>query len=120
MTPFDYINSINNKNIIEELEDYNRYVIDIGLSYFVDTILFVNEINQFPKMENQMHYDFLYNSIPKKKRFSKWNKKENDDDIDLIKEVYSVNSIKGKQYKKILTEEQLKYLRNMKGGKNGN
>ncbi len=118
MTPFDYINAINNKTEVEDFTDYNRYVIDLGLSYFKDTVLVVNEINKYSKIPSEQHFDFLINVISKKKRFSKWQKKEIDSDLNLIQEIYGVSLTKAKQYKKLLTEENMKYIRNMKGENN--
>lgn len=119
MTPFDYVNSINNKTEVEDFEEYNRFVIDLAFSYFKDTILIVNELNKYSRIPNEQHYDFLNNVVSKKKRFSKWHKKELDDDLNLIQELYNVSLTKAKQYRKILTKSDMEYIRNMKGGKDG-
>ena len=50
MNPFDYLNAINStkKNImVDEVTEkaYSPFLINRGLSYFSDTILFANEMN---------------------------------------------------------------------------
>lgn len=122
MTPFDYIKSINSKNYIENVDldkEYTQYVVNTGFSYFMDTVLICNEINKY-QTDNLRHYDFLYYMIRKQNRFSKWNKKNKEDDeiINLLCEIYNVNKITAKEYMVILNEDQIKELKKLKGGKN--
>jgi hypothetical protein len=64
MTPFDYINAINaNKDIIgssdnpEEVEkEYTPFMVNRGLSYFVDTILYANEMNSASDISNKLQF----------------------------------------------------------------
>ena len=52
MTPFDYLNAINltKKNIFAEDpladKEYVPYIVNRGLSYFPDTVLYANEMNK--------------------------------------------------------------------------
>ena len=51
MTPFDYLNAINQSKenlIVDELseKEYVPFVVNKGLSYFPDTILYANEMNR--------------------------------------------------------------------------
>ncbi len=81
MSPFDFLNSINDtkKDLFEDPQaekDYNAFLVNRGLSYFPDTILFANEMNIKRDTPKQWQFDFLRLAIPKKKRFSKWHKKK--------------------------------------------
>ena len=77
MNPFDYLKSINTtkKNImVDDLteKEYNAFIINRGLSFFPDTVLYANEMNLNHHLDSRLQYDFLINIIKKKKRFTKW------------------------------------------------
>jgi len=124
MNHFDYLNSINDnkKNImIDDLaeKDYNSFMVNRGLSYFYDTALLANEMNQRAHLDNKMQYDFLRTVIRKKKRFSKWGKAEKLKDVDAIKQYYGYSREKAFQVLSLLTPDQLKHihLKLSKGGR---
>ena len=124
MNHFDYLNSINDnkKNImIDDLaeKDYNSFMVNRGLSYFYDTALLANEMNQRAHLDNKMQYDFLRTVIRKKKRFSKWGKAEKLKDLDAIKQYYGYSREKAFQVLSLLTPDQLKHihLKLSKGGR---
>ena len=130
MKPFDYLNAINytKENIIEESDNpelaeklYPPYMINRGLSYFTDTILFANEMNIRHQCDNKLQFEFFLNSIRKRKRFSKWFKKEQDENLDIIMSHYGYSYEKAKQVLSLFTEEKLKQLRDKRfeGGMNG-
>ena len=72
MNPFEYANDLMIKESydtdIEQRKDYKEFLINRSLSYQLDLIYAVNEINRYPDVEKKLHYDFLHNIIPKKKR----------------------------------------------------
>lgn len=122
MKPFDYLNAINftKENIIQnsnnpELAEqlYVPYVVNKGLSYFIDTILLCNEINQRHYVDHKLQFDFLINTIRKRKRFSKWYKKEEDDSLDLLSKHYGYSYEKAKQVLPLLNEKELNKIKNM-------
>lgn len=118
---WDYVNNITEKKGIMEIDDsiYNSYMINKALSFFPDTILLVNEIN-LSNITNQMNYDFLYNIISKKRRFSKWHKQDQvlQNKLDLIIEYFSCNMTRAKEYLEILTDNDLSIMKDkmQKGG----
>jgi len=121
---FDYLSSINDnkKNImIDDLaeKDYNSFMVNRGLSYFYDTALLANEMNQRAHVDSKMQYDFLRTVIRKKKRFSKWGKAEKLKDVDAIKQYYGYSREKAFQVLSLLTPDQLKHihLKLSKGGR---
>jgi hypothetical protein len=125
MSPFDYINAINftKQNLFEDPQahkDYNAWIVNKGLSYFPDTLLYANEMNRHYGIPKNWQFSFLLNSITKKKRFSKWSKKDTiSDSLRLVKEYYGYSNEKAKQALSVLSEEQLAMIEQKlyKGGK---
>ena len=126
MTPFDYLNAINltKKNIFAEDpladKEYVPYIVNRGLSYFPDTVLYANEMNKRYDAPNEWQFSYLLNSISKKKRFSKWNKKDAEtESFRLVQEYYGYSSEKTKEALTILTDDQLVMIKEklFKGGK---
>jgi len=126
MTPFDYINAINaNKDIIgssdnpEEVEkEYTPFMVNRGLSYFVDTILYANEMNSASDISNKLQFDYLRNSIKPKKRFSKWAKRLSSENISVIKEIYKYSDRRAIEVLSLLSDSQIALLKEKlkKGG----
>lgn len=125
MSPFDYINAINftKQNLFEDPQahkDYNAWIVNKGLSYFPDTLLYANEMNRHYGIPKDWQFSFLLNSITKKKRFSKWSKKDSiSESLRLVKEYYGYSNEKAKQALSILSEKQLAMIEQKlyKGGK---
>ena len=116
MTPFDFLNAINQskKDLIKEdptnEKEYSAWMVNRGLSYFPDTVMYANEMNQRHQISNKWQFQFLLNSIPKKKRFSPWFKREEEKNLKLVMDCYGYSSEKAKQVLGILTPEQLKTI----------
>lgn len=124
----DFLNAINlsKKNLMEDdpltENEYPPFVINRSLSYFQDTVLYANEMNLRPHIETRLQNDYYLNSVRKKKRFSRWLKPDQDDDIDAIKEYYSCSEMKAREMLSIFTDNQLSLIhqRLQRGGiKNG-
>ena len=103
-------------------KEYPPFVVNRTLSYFLDTIMYANEINTHHHADNKLQFDYLLNSIRSKRRFSRWLKPDENKNLDVIKEYYGYSNQKAKDALNILTEDQLSLLskRMEKGGlKNG-
>jgi hypothetical protein len=116
MNFFDYLNSINTtkKDIMVTDQDqkaYTSYMVNRGLSYFPDTVLLANMMNQRYHLSSKMQYDFLRNAVPPKKRFSKWFKSEKLNDINLISDYFNVSQQKAKEYSYLLSNEDINIIR---------
>ena len=113
----DWLNSINfNKNnLIEEdpssIRDYPPYIINRCLSGHLDTILFANEMNRYPNLDKDMQYSFYLNTLRKRKRFSPWLRKDIVTDLEIIKQYYGYSNEKASQALKILSKQQLDYIK---------
>ena len=126
MSPFDFLNAINDtkQNMFDDPQaekDYNAFLINRGLSYFPDTIMYANEMNKNSMISKKMQFDFLMNSIPKRKRFSKWHKKDvSTDKLLLIQNYYKYNEARALEIMDLLTDEKIIIIENKmnKGGRN--
>ena len=126
MTPFDFINAINltKKDLFAEdpqaNKDYVPFIVNRGLSYFPDTILYANEMNRNSGIDSDWQFSFLLNSISKKKRFSKWAKKDAEtEDFRLVKEYFGYSDSKAQEALSVLSGNQLTMIKEKlyKGGK---
>ena len=124
ISPFDFVKSINDtkENLITDdwsEDQYNAFIVNKALSFTPDTIIYANEMNSRPHLEKVLQYQFLINIVRKKKRFSKWIKKEKIEAIDIIKEYYGYNTDKARQAVSILSKEQIDDIKFKlyKGGK---
>lgn len=123
MNPFEYLTSINYSKddiMVDDIAEkqYNSFVINRSLSYFPDTVAFANELNRLHHTDNKLKYHFLINSIRKRKRFSKWDKPELVNDIEVVKEYYGYSNEKARQALTLLSANQIEELKKKvsKGG----
>ena len=113
----DWLNSINftKENLIEDpdaISSYPPYIVNRCLSGHLDTVLFANEMNKYSNLDKDMQYSFFLYTLRKRKRFSPWLKKEQVDDLDLVKKHYGYSNEKAKVAVSLLTKTQLEYIRN--------
>ena len=111
--PFEFIKSISNskKDILENEKDYNAFMVNRGLSYFPDTVIYANEMNRFHHLDQRLQYHFLINTIRKRNRFSKWNKSIESENISAIKKFYGYSNEKARDVLPLLSNENLKTIR---------
>ena len=113
----EWLNSINtNKNnLIDEDPDiekqYPAYIINRCLSGHIDAVMFANEMNKHPNLAKKLQYDFFLNSLRKWKRYSPWRRKEQIENLELVKKYYGYSNEKAKQVLHILTREQFSFIR---------
>ena len=112
----DYLNSINLKTADlsgDELamKKYPAFVINKCLSGFMDTIIHANEMNGMAHLDRDLQYQYFLYSVRKSKRFSPWQKKESNKDIELVKQYYGYNYDKAEQAVRILSRKQLDILK---------
>ena len=116
MTPFDYLKAINEtkEDVMLTSQDekkYSSFIVNRGLSFFMDTIFQANEINRNHHLDSRLQFDYLLNSIRQKKRYSKWLKPEKLDDLDIVKEYYGFGNEKAKNALQVLSVDQMAYIR---------
>lgn len=121
-------NSISNGKKIELDGDYSQWRVNSIVAGYDGCAPIVNEMNIRYNVTDQMHYDYLFGSVRKMKRYGK---KKTDQDkrqeqeekkkealITLISCYYKYNKLRAKEALKILTAEQIEYIKQKqeKGG----
>jgi hypothetical protein len=109
------------KNVIteENERDYMPFIVNRALSFHRDCVIQANEMNKFPATDRIMQYHFLLNKVRGYKRpFQPWQKREKNEDLDAIKEYYSINNEKAIEALSILSHDQIDEIkyRIRKGG----
>ena len=112
---FDYIGTINNKDkyLGDTLSGYNSYIANRALSNYKDCSLIVSEANKFPFINEKAHYDYFYYKLKKSKRFSKWYKRIDPENLDMIKQYFGLSTRKAEEAIKVLSDndlDKIKYL----------
>jgi hypothetical protein len=129
LTPFSFVNEINvgkrdimrdqngdHSDLLEKV--YNPYITNRSLSYFNDSVLHANEMNKNHHIDSRLQNSYLINTIRKRKRFSKWIKSTELDDLEAVKTCYSYSNEKARQVLTLLSHEQIAELKQRvyKGG----
>jgi len=128
--PYDwrYENSISNGKKIDIDTDYSQWRINSIVAGYDGCAGIVNEMNIHYNVTDQMHYDYLFGSIRKMRRMGK--KKTEDEKrkeqeakryealLTLVSAYYKYNKLRAKEALKILTAEQIEYIKQKqeKGG----
>jgi hypothetical protein len=117
MNPFEFVKSINEKtgNLIANDQDMERqympFLVNRGLSFTADTILAANEMNSVPFLDKKLQYDYLYSTVRKKKRYSKWIKAEQNELEDIIIEYYGVSRKRACEYLLMLQQQDIQEIK---------
>jgi hypothetical protein len=110
------------KSVFKDDYDYKEYkpfVVNRALSYHMDCVLYVNEMNKKPSIDSDMQYSYLLNTIrPMKRKFQPWQKSEVDKDIECVKQYFGYSNEKAKEALRILSNEQVAEIKakTTKGG----
>ena len=124
----DYLNAINHtKEPLMDTEDeqwerkYPPYIVNKCVAPFQDTIMLVNEINQFHHLDKKLQFDFLINSLRPRKRSTPWVKAMKLENLEYVKEFYGYDNEKAKGALDILDDEQISAIKQKmnKGGRDG-
>jgi hypothetical protein len=126
--PFVYADSVSasKKNLMrgsanDELAEkgYKPFLTNRSMSYHQDAILYANEMNMRPHLDNKPQYEYLLNTLRKRKRYAKWAKQTPDASVEMIMEYFGYGRSKAEDALKILTDEQLAMIEVAldKGGK---
>ena len=109
----DWLNSINfnKKDLSEDIREYPPYIVNKCLSGHLDCVLFANEMNRYHFLDKDMQYTFYLNTLRKKKRFSPWMRKDKISDLECVKRYYGYNTDNATQALKILSNEQIDFIK---------
>jgi len=112
------------KNVFNDerdYKDYKAYMVNRALSFHMDCVLYANEMNLHPGLDEDMQYQYLLNTIrPMKRKFQPWQKADVLRDIECVKEYFGYSNQKAKDALHILSDDQLEQIRKHtdKGGIN--
>jgi hypothetical protein len=109
----DWINSISftKEDLSESVKEYPPFIVNKCLSGHIDCVMYANEMNRYHHLDKDLQYSFYLNSLRKKKRFSPWLRKDKVTDLECVKKYYGYNNEKASQALKILTKEQLAFIK---------
>jgi len=102
-----------------DYKDYKPFLVNRALSYHIDCVLYVNELNKLPSMDSDMQYQYLLNSIrPMKRKFQPWQKSSTSKDIESVKEYFGYNNQRAKEALALMTDDQIAEIKRRidKGG----
>ena len=124
----EYLKAINeskqdlmNTNDEAWVKKYPAYIINRCLSMFWDTLPQANEMNGYHFLDNKIQFQFLINSVRKKKRFGgRWLKQSKLKDLEYVKEYYGYSNEKAREALNILSTKQIEDIKLSleKGGRN--
>ena len=115
-SPFDYVKSIQktkedlirtSDNKEQAVKEYLPFIVNKALSFYVDSILYANEMNLHNNLDNDLQYDYYLNSVRKQNRVFTWFKKDQDKTLDNISNYYSVNRQGAKEICNLLTVDTI-------------
>jgi hypothetical protein len=109
----DWLNSINftKEDLSEHIKSYPPYIVNRCLSGHLDCVMYANEMNKYPGLDKDMQYSFYINTLRKKKRFSPWIKKDKIENLESVKQYYGYSNEKAQQALKILSNEQINFIK---------
>lgn len=113
---FDFVNDITSqkRGVFDEKSErqYPPFMINKAMSQNKDTALLANELNKAVVDDKQMHYDFLFWSVPARKRYGKWAKAEpnNEELLAGIKSEFECSTRIAKRYEKVMKDTEKKRI----------
>jgi len=122
---FDFLGDLNQRksNILrqdpEAERDYSPWIINLGMSMNVETIMYANEMNRCYGTTKTMQYDFYTHAVRSGRRYAKWAKDGKDKEVEALQEYYQINRHKATDLLLLLTEQQIEDIKMKlkKGGK---
>ena len=123
-TPFDYVKAISftkEDMIVDDIteKDYNPFIVNRALSMGIDTVLQANEMNQRHHLSKKLQFDFLLNSISKRKRFDKWQKADKSEELDYVRAYYNYSYPKAIAALSVLSNQQIDTIKKKIDNKGG-
>lgn len=122
MTPFDFANGLmtSRENLMtpETRDQYVPFIINRHFSYFADLVHYANDMNLAHHLTKETQNTFYLNTLPKRKRYSKWEKKQSDLVIQAISAYFQCNEARAEEYVALLPDDVKAKILNDVGMKN--
>ena len=130
MKPFDYVSAVtySKKDMMRNTDNdelaeksYEPFLTNRALSYHIDCVPYANEMNRYPDLDKLLQFDFFINTLRPMKRFAKWVKPVQNEDLEAVMEYYSYSRVKAETALSVLTQDQLEVIKEklIKGGRDG-
>ena len=108
-------------NVLESEEHVNELVIkhgfikihpfnDYDIIYGQGTLM-LEMLEKYPNLDKDLQYSFYLNTLRKKKRFSPWLRKDKVTDLEIVKQYYGYSNEKASQALRILTPDQINFIK---------
>jgi hypothetical protein len=111
VTPFAFINAVNDGKDIEVTADYSQYLMNRNFSMFQDTVLIANHANGMSNINNEMQFKYYRNLVSRRKRFARWPKGNSAEAINMISAYFDFSPEKTLEALSILTDEQIEQIK---------
>lgn len=98
---------------------YAAWNINKYFSNFQDTIAHADNMNKAAHIDLQLHFDYMFHAVRKKKRFFKGQKASKDAEFESVKQYYKYNNKRTEEVMNILSQDQIDIIakRQEKGGR---
>ena len=76
-------------------------------------ILLVNEINKYPDLTKETHYNFFLDILPKRKQYFKYIKKAKDlteEEVKYVADYFEITTREARGHIEVLSEEDIKSI----------
>ena len=121
---FEYVNAVTLTKDTSGLADptfeknYVPFIVNRALSYFQDSVLAANLMNERPWLDKRLQFLFLLNTLRPRKRFSKWLKHNVSEDARVVAEYYGCSLRQAIPLTNLHSSDQLTHMRQRiyKGG----
>lgn len=116
MELFTYLENLTEKKIPfdskndDMVKGYNPYIINRFISMCESFIPLANEINKYPNLSKETHYNFYLSTLPKRKAYFKYIKKDKDlteEEVEYVAEYFNITTREAKGHIKILDKESI-------------
>lgn len=114
---FDFVNAVSHsKERMFDNEDtpesaYVPFLTNRALSYHLDTLMYANDMNRNHHLDRRLQFDYLISTVRPRKRFGKWAKPIDSDDLQLIQRVFGVNPTIASQTLAVLSKADIAVIR---------
>jgi len=105
-----YMDALNytKEEVFDENDTYASFLVNRNFSYFPDTMLFAYEIAAYASyISDSMNYIYWINSIPKRKRYSKFGKTGVDKSVLAVSWMYNISKKKAEEYIQYMDESSI-------------
>lgn len=107
-------------NTEDDEKSYAAYMVNKALSAHIDCLFQANDMNMNHHLDKKLQYDYLFHSVKGyKRKYQKWMKSNESNDVQLLKEYYGYSTLKARQALPLLSKENMDYIKEKldKGGK---